>query len=484
MGTGRPAADRPGRPRRRRPPRRASWPARPSAGSTGSRGAAAPPRRQGNGGGSRADVPAWRRRRSRSSGWRRPPRTGRRGHRARRRAAAAATARRPGTRRRRSADSAADLLGDVGHSLDRAGHDQQQIGEVDLAGPALGLFVLGVQLGDGSRVGGVSRPAARARCDVALRGGQHRLRPVDLGGEVAQFGAVDAQPQPGGRVADEPQRVVDDVGQAAAEDARREVLQLAQRRRVERAGLHPRRPERAQPGTQLARGPRGERDRQQLAGRDGAGAHGVGDAVGDRAGLAGAGAGEDADRAAHGLGRLAAARGRARPAPWSASCMSTDPASGLRRFAGTGGQLRNAPCAILLFGKRPMRRSRRPDVHHVHDQLVRVLRATEDRAGRAGIEYTEVDIERARAPPMSSWSVNGGNRTVPTVVFADGTAMTNPSLAAGPGQARGLVTWRPISPADAPRDGSRTRARADPTASCASRSTVRRAPTRGAGRRR
>ena len=25
-------------------------------------------------------------------------------------------------------------------------------------------------------------------------------------------------------------------------------------------------------------------------------------------------------------------------------------------------------------------------------------------------------------------SVNGGNRTVPTVVFADGTALTNPSL--------------------------------------------------------
>jgi mycoredoxin len=24
--------------------------------------------------------------------------------------------------------------------------------------------------------------------------------------------------------------------------------------------------------------------------------------------------------------------------------------------------------------------------------------------------------------------VNGGNRTVPTVVFADGTAMTNPSI--------------------------------------------------------
>jgi mycoredoxin len=26
-------------------------------------------------------------------------------------------------------------------------------------------------------------------------------------------------------------------------------------------------------------------------------------------------------------------------------------------------------------------------------------------------------------------SVNGGNQTVPTVVFSDGTALTNPSLA-------------------------------------------------------
>ena len=47
---------------------------------------------------------------------------------------------------------------------------------------------------------------------------------------------------------------------------------------------------------------------------------------------------------------------------------------------------------------------------------------------RAGIEYAEVDIEREIDAAELVMSVNGGNRTVPTVVFADGTALTNPSL--------------------------------------------------------
>ncbi len=48
---------------------------------------------------------------------------------------------------------------------------------------------------------------------------------------------------------------------------------------------------------------------------------------------------------------------------------------------------------------------------------------------REGIAYTEVDIERDPAAADYVMSVNGGNQTVPTVVFADGTALTNPSLA-------------------------------------------------------
>jgi mycoredoxin len=46
---------------------------------------------------------------------------------------------------------------------------------------------------------------------------------------------------------------------------------------------------------------------------------------------------------------------------------------------------------------------------------------------RAGIEVTEVDIERDPAAAQYVESVNGGNQTVPTVLFPDGTALTNPS---------------------------------------------------------
>ena len=47
---------------------------------------------------------------------------------------------------------------------------------------------------------------------------------------------------------------------------------------------------------------------------------------------------------------------------------------------------------------------------------------------RAGIAYTVVDIEQDPAAAELVTSVNNGNKTVPTLVFQDGTAMTNPSL--------------------------------------------------------
>ena len=48
---------------------------------------------------------------------------------------------------------------------------------------------------------------------------------------------------------------------------------------------------------------------------------------------------------------------------------------------------------------------------------------------REGIGFAEVDIEQAPEAAEYVMSVNGGNQTVPTVLFADGTTMTNPSLA-------------------------------------------------------
>lgn len=47
---------------------------------------------------------------------------------------------------------------------------------------------------------------------------------------------------------------------------------------------------------------------------------------------------------------------------------------------------------------------------------------------REGIAYSEVNIEQDENAAALVERVNGGNQTVPTVVFPDGTAMTNPSL--------------------------------------------------------
>lgn len=48
---------------------------------------------------------------------------------------------------------------------------------------------------------------------------------------------------------------------------------------------------------------------------------------------------------------------------------------------------------------------------------------------RAGIGYTEVNVEEVEGTSELVMSLNGGNRTVPTVLFPDGSASTNPSLA-------------------------------------------------------
>lgn len=45
---------------------------------------------------------------------------------------------------------------------------------------------------------------------------------------------------------------------------------------------------------------------------------------------------------------------------------------------------------------------------------------------REGMSFTEIDIEHDPDAAAFVESVNQGNQTVPTLVFADGTAMTNP----------------------------------------------------------
>lgn len=47
---------------------------------------------------------------------------------------------------------------------------------------------------------------------------------------------------------------------------------------------------------------------------------------------------------------------------------------------------------------------------------------------REHIGYTVIDIENDLAAAEYVMKVNGGNRTVPTIQFPDGTALTNPSI--------------------------------------------------------
>ena len=47
---------------------------------------------------------------------------------------------------------------------------------------------------------------------------------------------------------------------------------------------------------------------------------------------------------------------------------------------------------------------------------------------REGIAFAEVDIEADEHAAGIVMAANGGNRTVPTLLFADGSALTNPSI--------------------------------------------------------
>lgn len=48
---------------------------------------------------------------------------------------------------------------------------------------------------------------------------------------------------------------------------------------------------------------------------------------------------------------------------------------------------------------------------------------------REGIAFDVVDIEQEPAAAQRVEEANGGNRTVPTLLFSDGSTLTNPSVA-------------------------------------------------------
>jgi mycoredoxin len=57
-------------------------------------------------------------------------------------------------------------------------------------------------------------------------------------------------------------------------------------------------------------------------------------------------------------------------------------------------------------------------------------RRLKSQLAREGIELTEVDIEREPDAAEFVMTVNGGFQTVPTLLFADGSTLTNPSVRA------------------------------------------------------
>ena len=59
---------------------------------------------------------------------------------------------------------------------------------------------------------------------------------------------------------------------------------------------------------------------------------------------------------------------------------------------------------------------------------VQSLTAQPGQLDREGITYDVVDIEQDPGAAEIVESANNGNQTVPTLVYADGTAQTNPSL--------------------------------------------------------
>ena len=47
---------------------------------------------------------------------------------------------------------------------------------------------------------------------------------------------------------------------------------------------------------------------------------------------------------------------------------------------------------------------------------------------KSGIPFVQIDVESDDEAAALIEKINNGNRTVPTLVFSDGTSMTNPSI--------------------------------------------------------
>ncbi len=198
------------------------------------------------------------------------------------------------------------LVPDRGRDLRLGGQDphedQQHVLEVDHVPGRLGLLVARVETGDGGGGPAGGHLPLLGGLRVALGGVQGDLGPLDLAGEVAQSGPVHGHPHALGDLGEQAHLVLDQRGHGAAHGLGPEVLQLAQGSGVEGAGLDAGHAEVAQAGAHLRGGARREGQGEGAVRVEDAGGDAVGDAVRDGAGLAGAGAGQDADGPVQGRG--------------------------------------------------------------------------------------------------------------------------------------------------------------------------------------
>ena len=177
------------------------------------------------------------------------------------------------------------------------GRAQQHVLHVHPALAALDVLVRREHPGHGRGVLAGDRPAARGGDPGVVVGADVAdLGPLDLAGQVAQRGLVGADPVAAGGVAHQAELGVEQRGQLTAVHLGPEEARLPQRRGVEGPGLHRAGPEPPQPGAHLAGGPGREGHREHLGGVVDPGRDAVGDPVGDRPGLAGAGTREHPDR--------------------------------------------------------------------------------------------------------------------------------------------------------------------------------------------
>ena len=186
---------------------------------------------------------------------------------------------------------------------------QQHVLHVHPALVALELLVAGEDMGDGGRVDAADLAPATWREQLVVVGPDVAdLGPLDLAGQVTQDRLADLDAVAPGGPRDDRDLRLGQLGRLPAVHPGPEVADLAQGRGVEGAGLHAPGTHRAQAGAHLAGRARGEGHGEHLGGVVDPGGHAVGDPMRDRAGLAGAGTGEDADGATQRQGDLALLR--------------------------------------------------------------------------------------------------------------------------------------------------------------------------------